>query len=117
MSGSTFREADRPMRTMKWSSTTRMRMGFELGIGNSLVFANFYCNVCSASGRAVDPQMRADGFSAFSHVKHSKVTGRVWLVGTEASAIVAHFQNHFFGAVLQFDLHLGGIAVLDGIGY
>src|SRR5437764_8864742 len=34
MSGSTLRDADRPMRTMKWSSTTKMRMGFKLGIGS-----------------------------------------------------------------------------------
>src|SRR5258706_7308027 len=117
MSDSTFREADRPMRTMKWSSTTRMRMGFEFGIGNSLIFgSNFYCDVCSASECAVDLQTGADGFGAFPHVQHAKVPRGVRLVWTEASSVVAHFQNHSFRAVLQFDLHLGGIGVLDGIG-
>src|SRR2546423_1745416 len=92
------------MRTMKWSSTTRMRMGFEFGIGNSLTFgANFYCDVCSASGCAVDLQARADGFGAFPHVEQSKVPGGVRLIWTETPAVVGHSQNYFVRVVLQFD--------------
>src|ERR1700704_1115723 len=106
MSGSTFSEADRPMRTMKWSSTTRMRMGFEFGIGNSLMFANLDGYVRSSSGCGVDLQMRADGLGAFPHVQHSEVASRVRLVWHETSAVISHFQNYFVRAVLQFDLHL-----------
>src|SRR5579864_3293352 len=55
ISGSTFNEAESPMRTMKWSSTTRIRIGFGLDIGQALaLYRCFYRELCSASKRAFD---------------------------------------------------------------
>src|SRR6266850_6542406 len=116
MSGSTFREADSPMRTMKWSSTTRMRMGFGLAIGNGLMFGlNFDRNMRSTARPAIDLQLGTNGLGTLPHVEHSKVPRGVRLLWTEALAVVAHSQYHFVCGVLQFDLNLGGMAVLDGI--
>src|ERR1700722_11069938 len=91
MSGSTFKEAERPIRTMKWSSTTRIRIGFELFIvhfqGRD---GNLYRDARSASELALDLQMAAHRLRALPHVQESEMSGGGWLAGSETLTIIAH---------------------------
>src|SRR5437868_12717040 len=118
MSDSTFRDADSPIRTMKWSSTTRICMGFEFGIGNGLLLETvFHMNIGPLPRRAIDLQARADRLSALAHIQHSKVSRCGGVIGIEASPVVADSKNNPFWAVLKFDSNLRRLAVLDCIGY
>src|ERR1700722_17639827 len=95
MSDSTFKDADRPMRTMKWSSTTRIRIGFEFFIDPFWgLKRNLHGDASPAPGLALDAQMAAHRLRALAHVEETEVPRGRRLPGSKPLAIINHGQRH-----------------------
>src|SRR5215469_9698342 len=111
MSGSTFRDDDSPMRTMKWSSTTRIRIGFEFCIvrlrrtRNLPISRNYDRQPSSASRLALNSQLAAHGLGTLAHVEQPKMAARRILTRDEARAVIRHCQANRSRRIRQLNVY------------
>src|SRR5215831_20305927 len=92
MSGSTLREAERPMRTMKWSSTTRIRLGFGFFIGlRGSVYRYLNENFGSLAGLGLDFELGTHRLRPLAHIEQSKMSGGERR--NKAAAVVSYGQR------------------------
>src|SRR5579862_1110028 len=104
MSGSAFREAVKPMRTMKWSSTTRIRIGFLLVVKHLLrVLSNFDRDCCAFRWIALYVQATAHGLGSFAHIENAEMSCTTRLLRVETFAVVGHREPNESGSVPQLD--------------
>ena len=88
------------MRTMKWSSTTRIRIGFEFFINPfwampfSGMEGNLHGDARSVTGLALDPQVAAHRLRALAHVEESEMSRGRRLSGSKAITIIAHGETN-----------------------
>src|SRR5581483_4530226 len=117
ISGSTFREAESPIRTMKWSSTTRIRIGFEVFIRERrFVERNVYCDGRPVSWLALDLESGSHRLSPLAHIQQTKVSDAGYFAGREALAIVTDAETDASRAINELYPNLLSLAVLYGIG-
>src|SRR5215467_47005 len=115
MSGSTLREAERPMRTMKLSSTTRIRLGFGFFIGlRGSVHRHLNENFGSLAGLAIDFELGTHRLRPLAHIEQSKMPGGERR--NKAAAVVCYGQVYVPGSVAELNRDLGRAAMLDRVG-
>src|SRR5215471_8006893 len=116
MSGSTFKEADKPIRTMKWSSTTSMRICFGLGIEGWLCIDwNFHRNCSALVCKRVDLQIATEAVCAFAHVEQSEMSCGHACSRIEAASVIADCEPHLFRRVCERYFDILGLTVFCGI--
>src|SRR5581483_3457105 len=117
ISGSTFREAESPIRTMKWSSTTRIRIGFEVFIRDwRFVERNVYCDGRPVSWLALDLESGSHRLGPLAHIQQTKVSDAGYFAGREALAIVTDAETDASRAIIELYSNMPSLAVLYGIG-
>src|SRR5262249_50222850 len=106
MSGSTLSEAERPMRTIKWSSTTRIRLGFRFFIGlRDSVQRHLNENFGPRAGLAVDFELGTHRLRPLAHIEQSKMPGGERR--NKAAAVVCYGQVYVPGSVTELNRDLG----------
>src|SRR6266498_1418784 len=111
-----------PMRTTRWSSAIRIRIGFDLVIGPCVGMASSRWHLeddpGALAGAADDLEARPHLFGALAHSQETEMRsvdcGRCRRV--KSRAIVLDPQHDFLGPIVQFDLNLSCAGVFEGVG-
>src|SRR5262245_18847915 len=106
MSASAFNDAERPILTMKWSSTTMIRIGFELCMpGLAWIRSSLHLNRSTTSGIAVNLQAATERLGSLAHIQQSEVAAGVQsrFDDFEAGAIIIDLQANLIERVAQPD--------------
>src|SRR5262249_29128507 len=115
MSASTLRDAAKPIRTMKWSSTTRIRICLNGFICSVWFYQNDNPDACSRTGLAFEFESTAHRLRPLPHVQQSEMAGGGTLCRVKPAPIIANAKSNAVKIVLQFDGHVLGMAMVDGI--